>query len=115
MPGAVNGWTVYAIDLKKSVLKNRKFLRANPQYRVGKPCVYVGVTFRSAEERFKQHMNGIHAASIVLKCGKRVRHRDCRCLRPTTRARAEKKAAAYAPPQGTWLGRLVQLRDSRQS
>ena len=29
MSGAANGWTVYAIDLKKSVLKNRKFLRAN--------------------------------------------------------------------------------------
>lgn len=94
--GKANGWTVYVIDLKKSVLTNRKFTEANPEYAQRKPCVYVGLTFRTAKERFEQHVEGIRSARIVHRYGKRVRESDCKCLRPMTRARAEKKEAAYA-------------------
>jgi len=96
MPSSNHGWTLYVIDLKKTVLRQHRFLAANPEYIPGKPCVYVGVTYLTANERFDQHMNGIHPARIVRDCGKHVRSRDCRTLRAMSRARAEKKEAAYA-------------------
>jgi hypothetical protein len=90
------GWTLYVIDLRKSVLLVPRFARANPAYELGRPCVYVGLTCRSAQERFNQHLVGIHDAPIARKYGRRVRERECRCLREMTRQRAEKKEAAYA-------------------
>jgi hypothetical protein len=89
-------WTLYVIDLKKTVLRVARFRAANPEYVVGKPCVYVGVTYLTARERFEQHTNGIHPAPIAADYGKHVRTRDCKMLRAMTRARAEKKEAAYA-------------------
>jgi hypothetical protein len=41
-------------------------------------------------------MNGIRPSRIVHANGKHVRDNDCRILRAMTRARAEKKEAAYA-------------------
>jgi hypothetical protein len=41
-------------------------------------------------------MAGIHSARIVRSHGKHVRSRECRRLRTMTRARAERKEAAYA-------------------
>src|SRR5690349_1503221 len=38
-------WTLYVIDLKKTVLRLNRFHAANPEYIPGKPCVYVGVTW----------------------------------------------------------------------
>jgi len=35
---------VYVIRLDEAVLKNRRFPAANPDYREGAPCVYVGAT-----------------------------------------------------------------------
>jgi hypothetical protein len=96
MSSPTHGWTLYVIDLKKTVIRDQRFAAANPEYISGKPCVYVGVTYLTAEERFNQHMNGIHSARIVRNYGKRVRSRDSRRLRTMTRARAEKKEAAYA-------------------
>ena len=96
MSSSTHGWTLYVIDLKKNVIRDTRFAAANPEYISGKPCVYVGVTYLTADERFEQHMNGIHSARIVRNYGKHVRSRDCRILRAMTRARAEKKEAAYA-------------------
>src|SRR5687767_2747344 len=96
MSGEKNGWTVYVIALKKSVLKDRRFREANPNWQDNPPCVYVGLTFRSAAERFKQHKAGIHSARIVRKYGKHVRMRDCKCLRPMSRKRAERHEATRA-------------------
>jgi hypothetical protein len=94
MASANQGWTRYVIDLKTPDNRQLRFRAANPEYVAGKPCVYVGVTYLTAQERFDQHMDGIHSARIVRGYGKHVRSRDCRMLRTMTRARAERREAA---------------------
>lgn len=94
--GETHGWTLYVVDLKKTVLKNHRFETANPGYTNRKPCVYVGVTFRTADERYQQHKAGKHAAAFVKRYGRRVRPKDCECLDPMSRKRAEKEEAALA-------------------
>ena len=65
---------VYVIELKRTVLKNKKFLEKNPDIKKGKPCVYVGRTGLDPEERFKRHMSGIQSGrGYVKKFGKRLR------------------------------------------
>lgn len=49
---------VYVIRLDEAVLKNRGFRAANPGYVKGSPCVYVGATGLSPEERFANHKSG---------------------------------------------------------
>jgi len=44
-------------------------LRANPAYRSGKPCVYVGMTGLDPDIRFDKHKAGIQANSYVQKYG----------------------------------------------
>lgn len=39
-----HNYRVYIIDLTKAVLKSGRFRTANPDYKDGKPCVYVGST-----------------------------------------------------------------------
>lgn len=34
---------VYVVELSNAVLLQNRFIRANPQYVIGKPCVYVGM------------------------------------------------------------------------
>ena len=48
---------VYAFYMNKSVLSKKKFQEANPNYKKGKPCVYVGMTGKSIEERYDEHTN----------------------------------------------------------
>jgi len=35
---------VYVVELSNDVLFNARFMRSNPDYQLGKPCVYVGMT-----------------------------------------------------------------------
>jgi hypothetical protein len=49
---------VYVIRLAEAVLKNRGFRAANPGYVKGSPCVYVGATGLTPEERFANHKFG---------------------------------------------------------
>ena len=51
-------YCVYVIELNKKVLDKKKFLKENPNYIEGKPCVYVGYTSRTPEIRLNQHLNG---------------------------------------------------------
>ncbi len=46
---------VYVIGLKPEVLACKKFRLANPEYRDGKPCYYVGYSSLSPHERADQH------------------------------------------------------------
>jgi len=52
------------------VLKNKKFKFKNPQYKAGKPCVYVGQSAKNPSERFNQHLKGYKANRYVIKYGK---------------------------------------------
>jgi len=63
---------IYVIRLSKGVLRERRFVRANPNRDPGKKCVYVGLTGRSPEERFQQHKDGIKSARYVKKYGKNL-------------------------------------------
>src|SRR6266850_590506 len=49
---------VYVIRLDAAVLKNRRFHASNHAYVKGSPCVYVGATGLSPEERFANHKSG---------------------------------------------------------
>jgi hypothetical protein len=50
--------SVYVVLLACDVLREPRFRRANPDYRPGKPCVYVGMTGLTPDERFDKHKAG---------------------------------------------------------
>lgn len=56
--GSALTFSVYVIRLRNSVLKMRRFARANPDHIATKPCVYVGSTALSPEQRYERHLNG---------------------------------------------------------
>ncbi len=64
--------SVYVVELSPEVLQEAKFRRANPGYDVMKPCVYVGMTGLTPEERFAKHKAGIRANSYVPRFGVRL-------------------------------------------
>ena len=51
-------YCVYVIELDKEFALTRKARRANPEQNLDKPCIYVGCTSKTPEERFKEHMIG---------------------------------------------------------
>ena len=63
---------VYVVLLASAVLRERRFLRANPDYAYQKPCVYVGMTGLSPDERFDKHKAGIKANRFVRLYGLRL-------------------------------------------
>ncbi|MBK6973215.1 MAG: hypothetical protein IPH26_09785 [Sterolibacteriaceae bacterium] len=65
--------SVYVIELSKGVLREPRFRKANPNYLPGMPCVYVGMTGLSPDERFDKHKAGIKANRFVREYGLRLR------------------------------------------
>ena len=63
---------VYVVELDPRVLNNARFRRANPDRDILKPCVYVGMTGLTPEERFAQHKAGIRANRFVQRYGVRL-------------------------------------------
>jgi hypothetical protein len=63
---------VYVIELDGAVLNHARFRDANPDRDITKPCVYVGCTGLSPEERFAKHKAGIRANSYVQRYGLRL-------------------------------------------
>jgi hypothetical protein len=63
---------VYVVLLDAAVGKLRKVRAANPNRDPKKPCVYVGMTGLTPEERFANHKRGIKAASLVTRHGLRL-------------------------------------------
>lgn len=59
-------YSVYVIELSDDI---------GPRQRPDKPCVYIGQTAHSPEERFDQHRRGHKAARCVQKYGVRLRTR----------------------------------------
>jgi predicted GIY-YIG superfamily endonuclease len=52
-------YRVYVIELSKKIFTERKkFREANPQFNGVLECLYVGMSSKSPEERFKQHKTG---------------------------------------------------------
>ena len=46
---------VYVIELDSKILKKKDFLKENPNRDPSQQCVYVGMTSKTPEERFKVH------------------------------------------------------------
>ena len=63
---------VYVIELSKDVLDQPRFKKANPDYVLGKPCVYVGMTGLDPDIRFDKHKAGIQSNRYVLQFGLRL-------------------------------------------
>jgi predicted GIY-YIG superfamily endonuclease len=64
--------SVYVILLDPSVLRHPSILRLNPNRQPTKPCVYVGMTGLSVEQRFENHKKGQKSAWVVKKYGLRL-------------------------------------------
>lgn len=54
------------------MLNERKFVRCNPDYVLGKSCVYVGMTGQSPDVRFDKHKAGIKSNRYVRVYGLRL-------------------------------------------
>lgn len=91
-------YKVYVVELSKRVFtENAKFRAANPQFKGVLECLYVGMTSKTPQERFKQHKTGYVNAkghklssNIVQKYGSYLRPSlyDHINLKPMTRAEA---------------------------
>jgi hypothetical protein len=63
---------VYVVELARDVLQEPRFMKANPGYKPGKPCVYVGMTGLDPDVRFDKHKAGIQANRYVQRFGLRL-------------------------------------------
>jgi hypothetical protein len=63
---------VYVVLLAQAAGKLRAIRAANPKRDPKKPCVYVGMTGLTPEERFANHKAGIKDASVVKRYGLRL-------------------------------------------
>ena len=64
--------SVYVVLLDPAVGRVRKVRAANLKRDSKKPCVYVGMTGLTPEERFANHKAGTKAASVVKRYGLRL-------------------------------------------
>jgi hypothetical protein len=79
---AVFHHNVYVLLLAPGAVRNRKLLAANPKRDPTKPCVYVGMSGLTPEERFKNHKLGNKAARIVKQYGVRLVPELYECFNP---------------------------------
>src|SRR5215218_8274488 len=63
---------VYVVELTDQVWNAGRFRRANPNYELGKPFVYVGMTGLDPDVRFDKHKAGIQANAFVQEYGLRL-------------------------------------------
>jgi hypothetical protein len=65
------------IELDPAIYNSARFRRSNPEHDITKPCVYVGCTGLTPEERFAKHKAGIraHALQRCARYGSRARDR----------------------------------------
>ena len=63
---------VYVVALSDRVWNEPSFRKANPDYQLGKPFVYVGMTGLDPDLRFDRHKAGIQANRFVQQYGLRL-------------------------------------------
>ncbi len=63
---------VYVVLLDSAVAKIRQVRLENPNRDPNQPCVYVGMTGLTPQERFHNHKQGIKAAGVVKRYGIRL-------------------------------------------
>ena len=90
-------YSVYVIELRREVMERGRFARKNPELRVDKPCVYVGQTAHTPEERFAQHLEGDKCNQFVREFGVRLRPKLYANVGPfETRAESERAETKLA-------------------
>ena len=99
---------IYVIELDKQVLEKKKFREANPDYVDDSPCVYVGMTSKTPEERFEQHKSGYRSSRIVKQFGIRLKPRQYQSLNSMSRDEAaemefEKARRLRKKGWGVWV------------
>ncbi len=65
-------YSVYVIELDDRVWNEARFRRANPDYQLGKPFVYVGMTGLDVDVRFDKHKAGIQSSRYARDFGLRL-------------------------------------------
>src|SRR6266550_8961957 len=73
---------VYVVLLDSKAGEDKRVLKANPNRDPAKPCVYVGMTGLAPAERFWNHRNGVKAARIVQRFGRRLLPELYECFNP---------------------------------
>ena len=63
---------VYVVLLDPAAARLRAVRALNPNRKPGKPCVYVGMTGLTPEERFENHKAGLKSAAVVQRYGVRL-------------------------------------------
>ena len=63
---------VYVVLLDSAVARLRRVMTGNPNRDPAKPCVYVGMSGLTPEERFSNHKRGDKASSVVKRYGIRL-------------------------------------------
>src|SRR5689334_1327915 len=63
---------VHVVELSDRVWNLARFRRANPDYQLGQPFVYVGMTGLDPDVRFDKHKAGIQANRYVRDFGLRL-------------------------------------------
>lgn len=63
---------VYVVELDDRVWNLARFRRCNPDYVLGKPFVYVGMTGLDPDLRFDRHKAGVQANALVREYGLRL-------------------------------------------
>lgn len=74
--------SVYVVLLSRDVLYEPKFVKCNPHYDPGRPCVYVGMTGQSPDVRFDKHKAGLKANRYVKQYGVRLMPELYECYNP---------------------------------
>jgi hypothetical protein len=63
---------VYVIELDKEVLQFDDFMLANPKYKEGMPCLFVGETRHSPKKRFNYHLVGYKSHEYIRRYARRL-------------------------------------------
>ena len=102
---------IYVIRLREEIFSDkRRFRRANPNYKVGKACYYVGMTSKTPEERFEVHMSGHqHASRYACEYGVELARDKFSHLPLMSHADAEEMEVRHAEDlrgqgHGVWQG-----------
>jgi hypothetical protein len=87
---------VYVIELDKDVLKFDEFIKANPQYKQGMPCLFVGETRHTPQKRFNYHLVGYKSHEFVRRYARRLAPEYYARMNPvdSEHARAEEQMLA---------------------
>jgi hypothetical protein len=101
--------SVYVVLLSKDVFYQPKFKRCNPQYDPSKPCVYVGMTGLTPDERFDKHKAGIKSNKFVRLYGLRLAPELYECYNPMPYGAAQEMEVELAISlrnrgYGVWQG-----------